>query len=50
MIWFFLMGMVAGAAGVIMVLCWWFRTHMTKLSRDEFLREIENTEEEKSDD
>lgn len=48
MIWFFLMGMIAGAVGVVLVLRWWFRTHMVKLSPDEMIREMEEIKEDES--
>lgn len=48
MIWFFLMGMIAGAVGVILVLMWWFRTHMVKVSADEMIRDMEKIKEEES--
>lgn len=41
MIWFFLAGMIAGAAGVILVLRWWVITHVTFM---------ENSEEEETDE
>jgi hypothetical protein len=40
MIWFFLMGMIAGAVGVIMILRWWIRTHMKKVSPEEFFHDL----------
>ena len=48
MIWFFLMGMIGGAVGVILVENWWLRTHMKRLSRDEFMEEIKKMEEDEA--
>ena len=45
MIWFFLMGMVAGAVGVILVLRWWFITHMQRVTKEEFNEFLRRTEE-----
>ena len=50
MIWFFLMGMIAGAVGVILVLRWLMLTHMKPVSKEEFMEEIEKMEEEKAHD
>ena len=49
MIWFFLMGMIGGAVGVILVEMWWLRTHSKRLTKDEFMKEIEDMEEKKDD-
>jgi hypothetical protein len=46
MIWFFLMGMIAGAVGVVLVLRWWMLTHMKPISKEEFLEEINKLETE----
>lgn len=40
MIWFFLAGMVAGAVGVVMVLRWWMRTHMVKVTKEDIIEEL----------
>jgi len=40
MIWFFLMGMIAGAAGVVMVLKWWLRTHMQRVTAEEMINDL----------
>lgn len=48
MIWFFLMGMIAGAVGVILVIRWWARTHMVKVTMDEFIHDMEQSKEEES--
>ena len=44
MIWFFLMGMIAGAVGVIMILRYWFRTHMRQITPEEFRKEFIRTD------
>lgn len=46
MIWFFLAGMIAGAVGVIMLLMWWLRTHMQRISADEMIQDMEKIKEE----
>ena len=48
MIWFFLMGMVGGAAGVILIEYNWIRRHMRKVEKEEFLKEIQDKEGEKA--
>ena len=48
MIWFFLMGMIAGAIGVILVLRWWILTHVTKITPEEFMKEIEDAEKDEA--
>ena len=50
MIWFFLMGMIAGAVGTVMFARWWVHKHMIQVNADEAIREIEKMKEEKSDD
>ena len=49
MIWFFIAGWICGVVAVIMVIQWWIRTHMVRVSKEELMDEIEN-EEEKSND
>lgn len=48
MIWYFLMGMIGGAVGVILVENWWLRTHMKRLNMDEFMEEIKKMEEDEA--
>lgn len=43
MIWFFLMGMIAGAVGMMMFAGWWVRSHATVITREEILDEIRET-------
>lgn len=50
MIWFFLMGMIAGAVGMVMYAHWWIGKHVKKVDADEAIRDIEKMKEEKSDD
>jgi uncharacterized membrane protein YedE/YeeE len=50
MIWFFLAGFIAGAVGVIMYARWWLRSHVTKVTPEEALRDLRKLEEEEKDD
>lgn len=50
MIWFFLGGMIAGAVGVIMVLNWWLRTHVTRVTPEEAIHDIEKMKEDEAHD
>ena len=50
MIWYFLAGMIAGAAGVIMVLRWWIRSHMKRVTPEEAMRDLKLMEEKKEHD
>ena len=50
MIWFFLMGMIAGGIGVIMWEMWWLRKHSKRVTRDEMVRELNGEESEKGND
>lgn len=45
MIWFFLAGMIAGAVGMILVLRWWFITHMRRVTKEEFEEVLRRSEE-----
>ena len=46
MIWFFLMGLIAGAVGMVMYASWWMRKHATRVTVDELKEEIEQMKEE----
>lgn len=48
MIWFFLMGMIAGAVGLVMLEMWYFRKHVKRVTADEMIRDIKESEEEDS--
>ena len=50
MIWFFLMGMIAGAVGMMMFASWWIRTHAKRVTADEFEQELRKAEEEEKHD
>ena len=45
MIWFFLMGMIAGGVGVLMILKWWFRVHLKRVSAEEMLEDLRKARE-----
>lgn len=45
MIWYFLVGMIAGAAGVVMLATWWMRTHVRRVSMEEMIDALEEAEE-----
>ena len=40
MIWFFIAGFISGAVGVMMYARWWGRTHVTRITMEEFLHEF----------
>ena len=46
------MGMVAGAVGVILVLTWWIRTHMQRVTPEEAMQDLMEAklEEDKPDE
>lgn len=50
MIWFFLMGMIAGAVGMVMIATWWVKNHVQKVSADEMIQEIQKTKEDETHD
>ena len=50
MIWFYLAGFISGAVGVIMVLGWWIRKHMKKVTPEEAMRDLKLMEEEQNND
>lgn len=47
MIWFFLMGMIAGAVGVVMFIHWYASRHavVVRMTEDEFKKELKELEE-----
>ena len=40
MIWFFLMGMIAGAVGILMLAGWWVRKHTRRVTMNELKEDI----------
>lgn len=40
MIWFFLMGMIGGAVGMVMLAGWWIRKHARRVSAEEMIDEL----------
>ena len=50
MIWFFLMGMIAGAVGMVMYAHWWMRRHVKKVNADEAIRDIQRMKEDETHD
>lgn len=58
MIWFFLAGFIGGAVGMMMYARWWSRTHVKRMTMEEFLDELaekygdgsENDEHKKTED
>lgn len=40
MIWFFLMGMIGGAVGMMMLAGWWVKSHSRRVSAEEMIREL----------
>ena len=40
MIWFFLMGMIAGAVGMVMFAGWWIRGHVKRVTAEEMSDEL----------
>lgn len=52
MIWFFLMGMIAGAVGMTMFASWWIHRHAKPVTSDdlaEILRKAEEEEDKPND-
>ena len=45
MIWFFLMGMVAGAVGMVMLATWWMKKHAKRMTINELKSDLEQMEE-----
>ena len=41
MIWYFLAGFISGAVGVVMLLLWWIRTHVIKVTPEQMRKDIE---------
>ena len=50
MIWFFLCGMIAGAAGMVMVATWWMKKHIRRVSYDEMMEDLKQVEKEEESD
>ena len=40
MIWFFLMGMVGGAVGMMMLAHWWVHTHVERVTPEEMVKTL----------
>lgn len=45
MIWFFLMGMVAGAVGMVMLATWWMKKPAKRVTINELKSDLEQMEE-----
>ncbi len=50
MIWFFLMGMIAGAVGMVMVASWWIKKHVKRVTAEEMNNELRKIGTEKGND
>ena len=44
MIWFYLAGFISGAVGAVMFIWWWIKTHIKRVSKEEMIRSLEETE------
>lgn len=40
MIWFFLMGMIGGAAGMMLLAHWWVHTHVEQVTPEEMIKTL----------
>jgi len=41
MIWFFLAGWISGAVFIVLYAGWWVRRHMTKVTPEQMMKDIE---------
>jgi len=45
LIWYFLMGMIAGAVGITLFAHWWIRRHMVRVTPEEMKKELEEMDD-----
>ena len=49
MIWYFLVGFISGAVGVILILQWWIRTHAIKVTPEQMMKDIEEMRKDRAE-
>ena len=49
LIWFFLAGFISGAVGASMLIWWWFKAHVKRISMEEMIHTLAEMESERND-